>query len=191
MFKMIFKFTCTGGTYGCTVTKMDFDTVCITSTKIISSAFINFSRFLIDTNLINLWKMTTQNQKWKTSKKGSSCSFLASYISNVFSHYNPLFDGFRIPRIPIELSLWCLPMYKNATQCIYVQKPYYILFYLILTCTSKCHLIKVKSWGTWPTAITQIALYFAFPAVMIKDHLRQKLSLSLHEMHIFYCSEQP
>ena len=48
---------------------MDFDTVCITNTKITLSAFIHFSRFLIDINLINLWKMTTQNQKEKLSKK--------------------------------------------------------------------------------------------------------------------------
>ena len=61
---------------------------------------------------------------------------LANYISNVFSDYNPLFEVFRIPWIPIELSLWCLPIYKNATKCVYVRKPYYILINYFITTNS-------------------------------------------------------
>ena len=47
----------------------------------------------------------------KLPKKEGYIRFVANYISNVFTDYNPVIDGLRISRIPIELSRVCLQIY--------------------------------------------------------------------------------
>ena len=135
-----------------------------------------------------------------------------------------MFDGLRILRIPVELSRWCLPIYRNATQCIYVRNYYYILINYLITTNSimdiylakfldwlenyitYCIVINVsilfwfarktpfnKSWRLWKMTYCHNSKRIIFCILGSHDTrpLRQKLSLSLLEIYIFYCSGKP
>ena len=108
-----------------------------------------------------------------------------------------MFDGLRIPRIPVELSRWRLPIYRNATQCIYVRNYHYILInYLITTnsimdiylATFGIHLDWLENYITYCIVINvSILFWFARQTPFNKSWRLWKMTYCHNSKRIIFC----